>query len=816
MPDSPLSPATSEAASGDPRVGATDGVPHVTLRMADGALRVLLLSDHAAEFRFAPDTGGDAFGDDAFGDDFSYAVDPGAPVEGPSEWALEEAADAFSITTPALHLRVDRASGVLRATDGEGRLLAEITEWSGQGAASFAARLREGERLFGLGDKTLPLDRRGARAELWNTDAFGFQRGSDPLYKTVPFTVGVVAEGPACGLFFDNPAAGLVDLGATDPGVLRYAADRGALRLTLFSGETPLDVIRRYARRTGHMPMLPKWALGYHQCRYSYRTEAEIREVARELRARRLPCDVLYFDIHYMDGYRCFTWDEAAFPDPAALLADLQADGFQNVVIIDPGLKSGDPDYRPAVEAQARGLVVQNADGTPFIGPVWPGRCVFPDFTDPEARAWWGDEHAELLRQGVVGVWNDMNEPAVFVEELMGEATESMDVEAEARTMPLDVRHRVEGREADHVEAHNVYGMQMQRATFEGLKRLRPERRPFTITRAAYAGAQRFGTTWTGDNDATWDHLRLAMEQVLSLGASGMPFSGADVGGFSGTPTGELLARWTQLGVVTPLFRNHSAVDTPRQEPYRFSAEIEASCRAAIEWRYRLLPVIYTALYEAATEGLPMLRALPLVHPNQPLAQRFCADGAYLGPDLLAYPVFSPGQRRREVFLPEHAGGWFDLYTGRHLHGGQTLFVDAPLAAGPPLFARAGSAVPLAPIRQHTAEPIGALTLRVFPRPGRFSSRLYDDAGDGYAFETGDHYDARLVGEDDGSRITLRAEVQGSHVPEWTTWTVEVYGLDRAPASCTADGASVDVGFDAARGMATMGVPAGVMVALVR
>ena len=791
--------------------GEHDGLPCVTfaLQSGGGALRTLLLSDHAVEFRLAPGGGG-------FGPDFSYALDPDAAYGGPSEWSLAESDDAFTISTAGLVLRFSRETGALRAEDVAGRLLTEITEWSGQGAAAFTARLRDGERLFGLGDKALPLDRRGHRAELWNTDAFGFQRGSDPLYKTVPFTVGVVDDGPACGLFFDNPAAALVDAGATDPDLLRYAADRGALRLTLFAGETPLDVVRRYARRTGRLPMVPKWALGYHQCRYSYRTEEEIREVARELRDRAIPCDVLYFDIHYMDGYRCFTWDRDAFPDPATLLADLQADGFQNVVIIDPGLKADDPDYRPAVEAEARGLVVTNPGGARYVGPVWPGRCVFPDFTEPEARAWWGEQHTDLLDQGVVGVWNDMNEPAVFVEEQVEGATESMDVEAEARTMPLDVRHALDGHPADHVAAHNVYGMQMQRATFEGLRRLRPERRPFTITRAAYAGSQRFGTSWTGDNSATWDHLRLALEQALSLGASGMPFTGADVGGFSGTPTGELLARWTQLGVVTPLFRNHSAVDTPHQEPYRFGPEIEAACRAAIEWRYRLLPVLYTALYEASTEGLPMLRALPLVHPGEPLAQRFAADGAYLGADLLAYPVFEPGQHRREVFLPPHAGGWFDLYSGRHFDGGQTRFVDAPMESGPPLFARAGSIVPLAPVRQHAGEPAEVLTLRVFPRPGTFSSRLYDDAGDGWAFQDGDRYDARLVGEDDGSRLTLRAEVDGRYLPEWTRWTVEVYGLAAAPQSVSADGDEVEATFDAGRGVASFDVPAGAEIVLTR
>ncbi|NNF57043.1 MAG: DUF4968 domain-containing protein [Rhodothermaceae bacterium] len=719
-------------------LGAITAVEHdkatVTLHCGEARLRLLLLTDDVVRLRVAPPGA-------SFGRDFSYALDPGTTWHGPSALTVEENDAIVRIQTGALTIQTEKTTCRLQILDATGRILFADEAgpaWENAGSngtdtvshVALSARLRPGERLFGLGDKTVTLDRRGHRFALWNTDAFEYQRGTDPLYKSIPFLLSL-HDGAACGLFVDTTQRMTVDLGAEANDRLRVEAPGSALDYYVLAGATPLAVLQQFARLTGRTPMLPKWALGYHQCRYSYRNEGEIREVARELRARRIPCDALYFDIHYMDGFRVFTWDRDAFPDPAGLIADLKQDGFQSIVIIDPGVKADDPAYGIARAGHAHDAYIKQPDGSPYTGKVWPGACHFPDFTNPAVRDWWGPLHAELLKQGVAGVWNDMNEPAVFIEDLE---------EATAITMPEDLRHDYDGHPTDHAEVHNAYGMQMLRATYEGLLRLAPERRPFTITRAAYAGTQRYGTTWTGDNTSSWDHLKLAVEQCLSLSVSGTPFVGADVGGFVGTPDGELLARWTQLGALMPLFRNHTTLGTPPQEPWVFGEEVERICREAIELRYRLLPYFYTLLWEAATDGLPMLRPLALPHPADETIRREAPLGFYLGSSLLAYPVLDAGQIQMNAYLPPVPGGWYDVHTGRHHpgDGGTVVPVETPLDRLP-LFVKAGSIVPFQPVLQHVEEnPVEELTLHVYPTPGAFTARLYDDAGVGWAFKNGD------------------------------------------------------------------------------
>ena len=820
-----LAPARADAL-GFATLGAIDTLAAPSrgtadLVCGDAQVRIDALSDAVLRIRLVAPGG-------ELAHDGSYALDPEADWSGPTAWSatLDETGLRIEtaelvVTSPreALRLRVETRGGVGLVQETSG------AAWR-DGRWAHAVELAPQDRLFGLGDKALTVDRRGHAVEMWNTDAYQYQRGTDPLYKSVPFVLRL-AEAGAVGLFYDSVPRTRLDLGAADATELRAEAE-GVLDLYVLAppagdpgsgpgqAPEPLAVTRQLARLTGRTPMLPRWALGYHQCRYSYRTEAEVREVAREFRQRRIPCDTLYFDIHYMDGYRVFTWDREAFPDPDGLLADLRADGFTSVVIVDPGVKADDPDYavyRQGAELDAYARYPDGEDGAPgevALGHVWPGLCAFPDFTRADVRDWWGGLHAELLAQGVDGIWNDMNEPAVFeVEHVDG----SMDSEGTAGTLPDDVRFALDGRGGSHLEAHNVYGMQMQRATHEGLARLAPERRPFTITRAAYAGAQRFGTGWTGDNSATWDHLRLAASTVLSLGVSGMPFTGADVGGFSGVPTGELLARWTQLGAFTPLFRNHSAIDTPRQEPWLFGEEVERVCREAIELRYRLLPVLYTALYQAATEGTPILRPLALVHPDDPTVRSTAPLAFYCGPDLLVHPVVEAGQTEREIYLPENAGGWVDLLTGERHAGRSTIWIETPLDRIP-VFLRAGAVVPLAPVRQHTHEPVDRLELHVVPAPGTHTSRLFDDAGDGHGYRHGDAWDGRLRLTDDGTRVTLETEADGSFEPTWAAWDLVVHGLDAAPASVTADGDVVQAVFE--EGALRLSVPRGARAEIVR
>ncbi|HEX8686849.1 MAG TPA: TIM-barrel domain-containing protein, partial [Pyrinomonadaceae bacterium] len=444
------------------------------------------------------------------------------------------------------------------------------------GAVECSKKRVEWETYYGLGEKAgATLSRDTQQFVMWNTDTYGYPRGLDPIYQSIGFytalrqeahdlgTAGAPARpnvprrGLAYGLFLDNTARTYFDMGKTDPARVTFGAAGGELNYYVFTGgrgRTPKAVLRDYTGLTGRTPLPPLWALGNQQSRWSYYPEARVREVARGFRESKIPADVIYLDIDYMDGFRVFTWNRERFPDPAKMVSELRGQGFRVVVIIDPGIKV-DPNYQAYRDGRAGGHFVKTAGGDELHATVWPGVCAFPDFTDARAREWFGSLYKQNLDEGVAGFWNDMNEPGVF----LSEQTPKPDTyHHPMKTFPLDARHAGDGASGTHARYHNVYGMQMARSTFEGLKRLRPGARPFVLTRAGYAGVQRYSAVWTGDNVASWDHLRLSLTMLLNLGVSGVPLVGADVGGFSENPSPELYARWLQAAALTPFLRSHS------------------------------------------------------------------------------------------------------------------------------------------------------------------------------------------------------------------------------------------------------------------
>ncbi|MGH2968826.1 MAG: glycoside hydrolase family 31 protein, partial [Solirubrobacteraceae bacterium] len=540
-----------------------------------------------------------------------------------------------------------------------------------------------GERYFGCGERTGGLEKTGSRQVFWNIDpAHGHGPSHENLYTSIPFTLSL-QDGRAHGFFLDHPGRVELDLAKADPERMTGAA-AGALVYYAFAGPTPRRVLERYTELTGRIGMPPLWALGNQQSRWSYMSAEELRAVARGHRERGIPCDVLYLDIDHMDGYRVFTWDGERFPDPAALVAELEADGFRLVTIVDPGVKV-DEAYPVYTEGRERGLYCRTAEGEEYRNVVWPGLCAFPDFTNPATREWWGDHHAALVDHGVAGVWCDMNEPALFV--------------PENATMPEDAVHPGGGEARLHGQVHNLYGSQMARAAAEGLARLRPDRRPFVITRAGYAGLQRHALQWTGDNSSWWEHLWMSMPQLQNLGLSGVAFCGVDVGGFFGDCNGELLARWTEFGAFQPFCRNHSAMGTAPQEPWAFGEPWETVCRDMLRLRMRLLPYLYGLFDEAARTGAPILRPLLFEHPEDETA--YTSDDVFLlGDALLVAPITRPGIEHRHVYLPR--GTWLQWWTGERFDGPAHVLAHAPLGR-PALYARANAAIPLWPEREHTA-----------------------------------------------------------------------------------------------------------------
>ncbi|MEV4436507.1 glycoside hydrolase family 31 protein [Streptomyces sp. NPDC049555] len=572
-------------------------------------------------------------------------------------------------------------------------------------------------RFFGLGGRAAGPRLRDGEYRLWNTDPGGsFEPGDDPLYITMPVQL-VVADAGTHLAFHDNTWDGRVRLwegeegagsGHDRPGRCEVRMDGGPLRSWVLVG-TPARVLGGWAALTGGAAVPPAWALGHQHARWGFGTEQEVRRVAAGYRERGLALSALHLDIDHFRGHRVFTVDRERFPDLPGLAEELRAQGTRLVSIVDPAVKAepGLAVYDAGVRA---GAFVKDARGREVRGEVWPGESVYPDFTDPKVRSWWGGLYEERLAQGFAGFWHDMNEPVSFA--AFGDPT-----------LPRSARHALEGRGGDHREAHNVYGMQMARAGYEGLCALRPGERPFTFSRSGWAGMQRYGGTWSGDVATGWPGLRASLGLVLGLGLCGVPYSGPDVGGFTGSPSPELYLRWFQLGSYLPLFRTHAAIAAGRREPWEFGAEVLEHARAALRERERLLPYFMTLAHLAHRTGAPYVRPVWWRSPED-RALRDCEDAFLLGDALLVAPVLERGADRRAVRLPR--GRWYDTATGRAYEGPGQVLLEAP-PARVPVLARAGAVIPVA-----GAE--GGVELEVWaPAPGRTGGGvLVPDAGDGW------------------------------------------------------------------------------------
>lgn len=598
----------------------------------------------------------------------------------PPAGATEEQSAAFvELRTGAAALRLRRADLAPRLTlpDGAVALRAIDTGWLTADRRELTLRfeLPDGARCLGFGARTGALDRRGRRVTSWATDARPDTIASDPLSAAIPFGLFVV-EGRTLGVFVDHPGRAAFDLGKTDEREWRITITGSAVEIYLFSGPDAATVLDRYSELTGRPFLPPRWALGYHQSRWGYRSATDVVTLVREFRRRRIPCDAVYLDIDYMDRRRVFTWNRKAFPDPAGLIATLREENIRVVPIVDPGVVHDprDATYRSGLAGRH---FCRTPNGASYVGRVWPGATVFPDFERAATRRWWGARLTDaLLNAGVTGIWNDMNEPSNF---------------APPKTLPGTVMQGDAGAERPHREVHNLYALRMAVATYEAQTAARPDERPFVVSRSGYAGIQRYAAMWLGDNRSSWDQLLASIPMTLGMGLSGVPFVGADVGGWDDDCTGELLVRWTQLGAFLPFFRNHCALGRHPQEPWAFGPEVEACCRAAIELRYRFLPYLERQFEAANRTGMPIARPLWLGHPED----EACADLSdefLFGPDVLVAPAYQPGMRARAVYLPP--GTWIDFHDRAALAGGNWIMAAAPLDRIP-LFVRAGVTVPL-------------------------------------------------------------------------------------------------------------------------
>ncbi len=741
-------------------VELTDGTAKVRITaFADGMFRV----------RVAPNG--------TFPKDFSWAL-----IQSPQPPAviIEEDRKEVRITAGKLVATAQKSPLLIRFSDTAGNvLLADEPSlpmaWDGPRVRAWKKMPLE-ENYYGLGDKAGPMNRRNRAFTNWNSDAYGWQESTDPLYKSIPFFIGL-NKGAAYGLFFDNTYRSSFDFGKESADYFSFGAEGGELNYYFIAGPEPKKIIEQYTALTGRSPLPPLWTLGYQQCRYSYYPEARVREIAATLREKKIPADTIYLDIDYQDGNAPFTINRQYFPTFEKMIADLRDQGFHLILITDLHIKKNpDHQYAPYDSGMKNDVFVKNPDGSVYVGVVWPGDSVFPDFTLTRVRDWWGGLYKDFVAMGVSGFWNDMNEPAVF--------------RPPEKTMPLSVVHRLDdGTTLDHRAVHNIFGMQNARATYDGLRKLQSDERPFVLTRAAYSGTQRFAATWTGDNSATWNHLAMSTPMLLSMGVSGYPMVGDDIGGFATSPAPDLLTRWYELGAFNPIYRNHAAKGTADHEPWSSGPEQEAIRRKYIELRYKLLPYIYTVTEEETRTGIPLMRPVFLEYPH---ADEFYGDDHdfLFGPDFFVAPAVSETVDAQRVVLPP--GEWYDFWTlAKHTNKDQ---IDLhPRMDELPLYVRAGAIVTMQPLVQYTGQtPHGPLELRVYlpSKTGSDDCRgtLYQDDGHTFAYERGEILRVHYACQVSANLVTVTSTIEkNAFRPWWNSAQLKLFGVATAPKEVRLD-----------------------------
>lgn len=596
---------------------------------------------------------------------------------GTGSFTLEERDIEFVLKGKRVITTLNKLDGKVNFYNNDWTIICEDFNCSGkdENGNIIISKINDALGYYGFGEKGDTLNKKGKYIENYNTDDPETDDKSFLFYKTIPFFT-ALKENSAYGIYFDNSFRSYFDMGNSYEDRIFFGADGGQIQYYFLAGDDIKDIEGLYARITGTMDMPALWTLGYQQCRYSYYSRKEVEELVDTFTEKGIPLDTVYLDIDYMNGYRVFTFNEDKFPKPKEMIENLRKKGIKIVTIVDPGVKI-DEEY----EVYNRGIkgdcFVRKHDGELYTGDVWAGESAFPDFANKNAREWWKKEIKEFLKLGIAGIWNDMNEPAVF--------------NPEYATMPESCLHFGDNGVMEHKEFHNKYGFEMTRCSKEAQEESGENLRSFSMTRATFAGGQRFSSIWTGDNRSRWDQMRMSLPMNSNLGISGFAYVGNDIGGFGEDTNEELFIRWMELGTFLPIMRNHSAVFTRRQEPWSFGKRAENISKKAIMLRYKLIPYLYNMFYKAHLDGIPVFR---------PMISEYCKDMKLLnmkeqfmfGDSMLIAPVLHEGERSKVVYLPK--GRWYNFFTNECFEGEKYYTIDVPLDEIP-VFVQEGSIIPV-------------------------------------------------------------------------------------------------------------------------
>lgn len=676
----------------------------------------------------------------------------------PDAFDLKSSLDKITLITKKLILEVNLRDFGLTFMDLEGRILQADDSlgicWLGTEVTNYK-QVQPNEKFLGLGEKTGNLNRKGKSFTNWNTDYFAYGTGDDPLYMSIPFYIGTHEQG-SYGIFFDNTHKTVFNFGASTNRFTYYSAEDGDMDYYFIHEPSISEIISSYTALTGRMAMPPKWALGFQQCRYSYYPAKEVLTLANTFRDKQMPADVIYLDIHHMESYKVFTFDGLKFPDAKTMISELKALGFKVVVIMDPGIKTED-NYPPYEEGKSQDLFVKYPDGDQYEAQVWPGWCVFPDFTNPKTRNWWAQKMAFYTDAGVDGFWTDMNEPASW-----GQCTPNL------------IEFDFEGDTTSHRKARNIYGMQMARAAMEGANCQQKEQRPFVLTRAGFAGIQRYAAAWTGDNVASDEHMMAGIRLINSLGMSGVAFAGYDIGGFAGEPTPALFARWMSIATFSPLFRAHSMINTTDSEPWAFGEEVEEISRNYMKLRYRLLPTIYSSFYQSSKSGYPIVSSLAIDHPQDDTIYQSAFQNQYIFCDTFLIAPVESYKEISKVYLPE--GNWYNLFTDDPYTGKSTVYQDTPLSYLP-VFVKSSSIYAMQSDVAHTSEQHdGILRIHLYAGTAASSYLHYEDDGTSLNYQNG-QFAKRLISYFPTEQLLTFAETEGTYRSDFYAIRIYLHGF---------------------------------------
>lgn len=655
----------------------------------------------------------------------------------------------FSINKENCHFKITTSNGKIESngfyvTENEGTIT--------------LIHSQEKEFIYGLGEKSGWLNKKGERLSMWNTDVFAPHTPDiSELYESIPNYVSFTPD-YSFGCFLNNTGRTIFDF-KNRRDEHRLETESGIIDLFIYTGPSLKSVLEQHTFVTGRPYLPPKWAIGYHQSRHSYQNETELQSIVSSFEENEIPVDAIFLDILYMDGYRVFTFDKERFPNYETYLPSLLEKGIHIVPIVDPGVKVAGQ-YDVFIGGVVNDSFTKMPDKSLYIGDVWPGKSALPDFSQSKVREWWGNLHEFYTNLGIKGIWNDMNEPAIF---------------NESKTMDLDAVHENDGNPVSHKEYHNLYGYQMSKATAIGLEKLTNER-PFVLTRAGYAGIQKYAAVWTGDNRSFWEHLAMTVPMCLNLGLSGVTFSGPDIGGFMNDTEAELLTRWIQLGAFLPYFRNHCSIGMDRQEPWVFDEEYTKINRKFIQMRYEWMPYFYQWFIEAEKTGVPIMRPLVLEFPND--ARAFDSNDEFLvGENVLVAPIVTRSSRARSVYIPE--GNWYDYWRGTKHSGSKDILVEAPLDEIP-LFIKEGSIIPLTNKKSKANQVDENYYLHIYAKDeGKIETVLFEDDGYSFNYKNGERFELHVTVEFANENVLVTLDGKGDYTPNWKKVHVIVHGTKK-------------------------------------